>query len=382
MSEREPVQKQEREQTHKGEQMPKRESKKLWRAIAIASLASTVVLVGGFGYAIGDVMGWVGSNDRLIEPEQATEQAERQELRITALGDSLTRGVGDPNGRGYVNQVLDGLGEKLEVPVRLNNNLAVSGMRADELADKLESDSGYQYAIRQADLILLTIGGNDLFQFAQTQSESGQPGGASPGNGTPSISSATTEPDDASASTLADTAPASETPAAPATADALPDSSADPSADAPRASADPGAGAPAGSAESSAPGSAEELPQTVGGIPGELSVEGLGNRIETALERFRLVIERIHELNPDARLIYVGLYNPFYDVTELRPASLLVQQWNNGAYTILQQYPAMHMVPTYDLFEETINSYLSNDRFHPNGAGYGVIAERIIQIVE
>ncbi|WP_020616604.1 GDSL-type esterase/lipase family protein [Paenibacillus daejeonensis] len=292
-------------------------SKGLWRGIALVATAATLLLLAGFVYAVSDVMGLGGPRNTLLPPEQTPGQSERQELRITALGDSLTRGVGDANGRGYVNLVLEGLEEKLDVPVRLNNNLAVGGMRADELADKLESDSGYQYAIRQADLILLTIGGNDLFQFARYQEE------------------------------------------APSVEGALPE----------------GEGAlPQDSGTADTP--------SVGGVPGELSIEALGERIETALDRFRLVAERIHTLNPEARLIYVGLYNPFYDVPELRPASLLVQQWNNGVYTILQSYPDMQMVPAYDLFEATINSYLSGDRFHPNGAGYEQIAERIIQIIE
>ncbi|MFS0722578.1 GDSL-type esterase/lipase family protein [Paenibacillus sp. 1P07SE] len=288
-------------------------AKGLWRVIALAATAATLVLLFGFGYAVSDVMGLGGPRQTLQSPDHTPDLADRQELRVTAMGDSLTRGVGDTGGRGYVNRVLDGLSEKLDVPVRLNNNLAVGGQRMDGLADKLASDSGYQYAIRQADLILLTIGGNDLFQFAQYQEELPSGEGESP---------------------------------------------------------------------SGVPVPPEGTETGISGIPGGLSVEAVAERIGVALERFRSVAGAIHELNPEARLIYVGLYNPFYDVPELRPASMLVQQWNSSVYTILQEYPAMHMLPTYDLFEETIDTYLSADRFHPNGAGYEQIADRIIQIVE
>ena len=58
-----------------------------------------------------------------------------------------------------------------DTAVRLINNLAVNGMKADQLAKLLETDKGYRYALRQANLIVFTIGGNDLFQIA---------GGASP----------------------------------------------------------------------------------------------------------------------------------------------------------------------------------------------------------
>jgi lysophospholipase L1-like esterase len=112
-----------------------------------------------------------------------------------------------------------------------------------------------------------------------------------------------------------------------------------------------------------------------------VSVDDLTLDMEEALERFRLVVRELHELNPNATVVYMGLYNPFYDIEELRGASLKMQLWNKEAYGALYAYPSMLMVPTFDLFEGRIGDYLSPDHFHPNRAGYAKIASRILDIL-
>jgi lysophospholipase L1-like esterase len=269
-----------------------RSSKGLWRTVGLVSLAATLVLLFGFGYAVNDLLNPSGSAvDRTQGngPEQAPF-ASTKEFRITALGDSLTKGTGDETGEGFVRQVAAMLKDKTGKQTTIVNNLAITGLRADQLTDKLASDKGYTYALRQANLILLTIGGNDLFQFAQT-------GGA--GDGAAEI--------------------------------------------------DPG------------------------------QVEA---RLKDGLNRLDYVLKAIAEINPQAQVIYIGLYNPFYDMKELRSASLQVMHWNDEAYRMVHANPGWMMVPTFDLFENTIGSYLSSDHFHPNHDGYTQIAQRVVQGIE
>jgi lysophospholipase L1-like esterase len=248
----------------------------------------------GFGYSVKDML-WPRGEAYTGEPEtpapaETNSLAGSKEIRITAIGDSLTKGTGDATGDGYVKQVVAMLKEKYPVPVKLNNNLALNGLRADQLVQLLKNDKGYRYSLSQANLILFTIGGNDLFQIASGESAS----------------------------------------------------------------------------ESS----------------GELNLAKLKAELPLGIERLKLVLQQINEINPNAQVVYTGLYNPFYDVKDLREGSLEVQEWNEQAYALIHSYPNMTLVPTFDLFERTLSRYISSDHFHPNHDGYTQIAIRIVQSLE
>ncbi len=87
---------------------------------------------------------------------------------IVALGDSLTRGTGDANGKGYIGYVVDYLQANSTHEVQLQN-LAVNGYRSEQLVELMKQNE-VQRQIKMATTIFLTIGGNDLFQGGQTLS--------------------------------------------------------------------------------------------------------------------------------------------------------------------------------------------------------------------
>ncbi|MGA7992259.1 MAG: GDSL-type esterase/lipase family protein, partial [Thermoanaerobaculia bacterium] len=81
-------------------------------------------------------------------------------FRIVALGDSLTRGTGDTAGSGgYPERVAAAL-HKTGLTVTVDN-LAVDGAETGDLLRKME-DPATKERIAVANLILLSIGGNDL----------------------------------------------------------------------------------------------------------------------------------------------------------------------------------------------------------------------------
>ncbi|MBW7458730.1 GDSL-type esterase/lipase family protein [Paenibacillus sepulcri] len=266
----------------------------LWRAVSITALASTLLLLFGFGYSVKDMLWPAGKayegESSAVQPEKTASLAASKEIRITAFGDSLTKGTGDATGEGYVKQVVRLLQEKFRIPVKLNNNLAINGLRADQLVEQLKTDKGYRYSISQANLILFTIGGNDLFQIA----------------------------------------------------------------------------------------TGEEASEATGNF----SLDKLRKELPIGIARLKSVVAELHEINPTAQVVYTGIYNPFYDLQDLREGSLEVQKWNTQAYELLHQYPNMTLIPTFDLFENTIQTYISSDHFHPNHDGYAQIAARIAQSLE
>jgi lysophospholipase L1-like esterase len=135
------------------------------------SALATVLFAGGFVYAARSILDPASAAGMRIElPQQQTEAPEqavagslasKPKINIVALGDSLTAGTGDVTGKGYVLRVKDKLSEQWTKPVYVLNNLAIPGYRTGQLEQQLETKPVLD-AVRQADIILLTIGGNDL----------------------------------------------------------------------------------------------------------------------------------------------------------------------------------------------------------------------------
>nr|WP_286133559.1 GDSL-type esterase/lipase family protein [Bacillus sp. AFS096315] len=90
-------------------------------------------------------------------------------LKIVALGDSLTRGVGDDEGTGYVGRLKTILQKEYKQPTTITN-LAVSGAKTSNLLNDLKKNN-IQETIGTADIIVLSIGSNDLFPGANQLNE-------------------------------------------------------------------------------------------------------------------------------------------------------------------------------------------------------------------
>jgi lysophospholipase L1-like esterase len=98
--------------------------------------------------------------------EEPSIESEKTGFRVVAIGDSLTVGAGDIEGKGYVGNIIDQLNERSTEAVILEN-LAINGLTSDGLVKVLQQKQ-VQQQITSGDLILVTIGGNDLFQGGQT----------------------------------------------------------------------------------------------------------------------------------------------------------------------------------------------------------------------
>ncbi|MGG5783749.1 SGNH/GDSL hydrolase family protein [Bacillus albus] len=134
---------------------------KVVKVILLITIASFCLFAYGFVSGVNDVLNPKASNLIKKTDVVAKEKKKSGALQIVSLGDSLTRGVGDKEGIGYVGRMKEDLQKDYKQKVALTN-LAVSGAKMPDLLKQIES-SGAQYSIKQADVIVLTIGGNDLF---------------------------------------------------------------------------------------------------------------------------------------------------------------------------------------------------------------------------
>lgn len=124
-------------------------------------IIALVVLVGGGTWALHDHLGPVATR------QQAQQLKSR--VRLVAVGDSLTAGQGDEKAAGgYVSQIQTRLESKYHNQVT-TTNLGESGDRSDQITARIKQQPAAQTALKQADVVVMTVGGNDLLQVLEKQ---------------------------------------------------------------------------------------------------------------------------------------------------------------------------------------------------------------------
>ncbi|WP_138495358.1 GDSL-type esterase/lipase family protein [Paenibacillus pinistramenti] len=86
--------------------------------------------------------------------------------QYTAIGDSLTTGFGALPGQGFVPQYRRMAEVKLRGFVAYSN-LGINGLTSAELAQRVARNPAFRQQIREADIVTISIGGNDLIDAAK-----------------------------------------------------------------------------------------------------------------------------------------------------------------------------------------------------------------------
>lgn len=90
-----------------------------------------------------------------------------QKVKLCAVGDSLTHGVGDTTNKGgYVYLIKQKLNKQSDLQVT-TSNYGKTGDRSDQIETRIKTQKQLQQDLHQADVITLTVGGNDLMQVLQ-----------------------------------------------------------------------------------------------------------------------------------------------------------------------------------------------------------------------
>lgn len=133
--------------------------KRTWWIISL--LVLICILIGG-GYFLSQSSHRLGGVNN-SQPKRVV----KKEVHLVALGDSLTYGQGDEKGDGgYVGLIKPRLQKKFHNKVT-TVNYGVSGDRSDQILKRVNQQSTIRKDLKNADVIVMTVGGNDLMQSLQ-----------------------------------------------------------------------------------------------------------------------------------------------------------------------------------------------------------------------
>ena len=107
-------------------------------------------------------------SEKLNPSNSHVNLSKNAKVNIVALGDSLTQGVGDPKkSGGYVSRIKEQLQKRGYKNVE-SYNYGIAGQRSDQINARIKQNkNGLTNKLRKANVIVLTVGGNDLLQSLQ-----------------------------------------------------------------------------------------------------------------------------------------------------------------------------------------------------------------------
>ncbi|PLT35276.1 GDSL family lipase [Bacillus sp. V5-8f] len=100
------------------------------------------------------------------------------------------------------------------------------------------------------------------------------------------------------------------------------------------------------------------------------------------IQNLTSILKDVRGANHNATIFFVGLYNPFIKLEDGDETSRVVREWNRLSEETSAAFSNVVFVPTYDIFQLSVDDYLYTDRFHPNKQGYRLIAERVAPLIK
>jgi lysophospholipase L1-like esterase len=129
-----------------------------WYVPLSAALIATAVFAYGFySFEAGDT----GTSVNVAAPSRIAASAPSKTIVPVILGDSLARGTGDESGLGIGGRLVDEL-RRRKIDTKNIVNLAINGARTADLLQQIDSHN-VQVVIAEANVVIVSIGGNDLW---------------------------------------------------------------------------------------------------------------------------------------------------------------------------------------------------------------------------
>lgn len=134
----------------------KEESWFMRRLIKWLAVVVVLAIIGGGGY-------WYLHQQRTATTEKDKTPTTKQ-VKLVAIGDSLTQGIGYANDhKGYLPDLKNDLQKAYYVKLS-SKNYGIGGLRSDQIDKRVRNNAKERASLKKADVITLTVGGNDLLQ--------------------------------------------------------------------------------------------------------------------------------------------------------------------------------------------------------------------------
>ncbi|WP_407307077.1 GDSL-type esterase/lipase family protein [Desulfosporosinus sp. SB140] len=260
--------------------------KSLWYISICITFVSLLVFVVGFVKAVSFASVPTTGTNQLVS-QKATRSTSgglsnrSNVLHIVLMGDSIAKGTGDEKGKGIGGYLVDLL--KSQTPKDLQvDNLGVDGYKIQDLANQLSSGKD-DNLIKNADFLIISIGGSELQQIQSAQSIQ-----------------------------------------------------------------------------------KDQSFQTEQG---------------TFVSELQDILKKIRTLNKTTQIIMIGNYNPLSVVNTTDNVSYL-DTWTYKTQLVLANDDRATFIPTYNIFKNNLNRFISSDKQNPNSTGYQTIAYLLSKSVE
>ncbi|AFM41418.1 lysophospholipase L1-like esterase [Desulfosporosinus acidiphilus SJ4] len=102
---------------------------------------------------------------------------------------------------------------------------------------------------------------------------------------------------------------------------------------------------------------------------------------DSYLSNLKQALRILRSSNPNAYIVFLGLYNPYEKTTTAEEVSLW-QEWNYNTELLIESDHKAIYIPSDDLMKFNLGKYLAPDGLHPNSAGYLALSDRIRKSLE
>ncbi|MFC6171279.1 SGNH/GDSL hydrolase family protein [Loigolactobacillus jiayinensis] len=138
----------------------------------LKEIVLVVVIIGVIAGGIYASLSYFAPGTISDQPTKTQTQPtikKKKSIQLVAVGDSLTEGIGDGLQQGgYVGIIKSELKTKQTVPTT-TQNYGIAGETSTQIDQRVRNDQKLQQALKQADVITMSVGGNDLMAVLRQQ---------------------------------------------------------------------------------------------------------------------------------------------------------------------------------------------------------------------
>lgn len=138
----------------------------------LKSLIGVLLFLAVATFVVFQVLNFLSGNETATQKAvtKITNKVQKKDISIVAVGDSLTEGIGDGTSTGgYVSRIADLYATDKKINDITTANYGISGNTSTQILKRIQTKTDIQDSLKDADVIVLTFGGNDLMKVIKSQ---------------------------------------------------------------------------------------------------------------------------------------------------------------------------------------------------------------------